>query len=205
MVGLRAEHMTRFPNAFSGGQRQRIGIARALATRPRLVVLDEAVSALDVSVQAQVLNLLLDLQEQLHVAYLFIAHDLGVVKHVSDQVGVMYVGQMVELGPCAALFDRPLHPYTSALIKAVPKADPTSVRAEAPPVGEAASPRDLPVGCCFNRRCGYAVDVCSRERPAWRELSPGRHVRCHRAEELVLQGVAPLEMAPAPAAGGALE
>ena len=203
MVGLRADHMTRFPNAFSGGQRQRIGIARALATRPQLIVLDEAVSALDVSVQAQVLNLLLDLQDQLKVTYLFIAHDLGVVKHVSDQVGVMYIGQMVELAPCADIFARPLHPYTAMLIEAVPQAAPTTVRREPPPVGEAASPRDVPIGCCFNRRCGYATDLCKTERPAWRELSPDRFVRCHRAEELVLRGVTPPEAPPAPAAAEA--
>jgi oligopeptide/dipeptide ABC transporter ATP-binding protein len=189
LVGLRREHMTRFPNAFSGGQRQRIGIARALALKPRLIVADEAVSALDVSVQAQILNLLLDLQDTLRLSYLFVAHDLSVVKHISDEVGVMYVGQMMELGECAALFERPLHPYTAALLAAVPKPDPRLRNRARPPAGEAASPRNPPSGCSFHPRCPHAIERCRIERPAWNEALPGRFVRCHRASELQLAGV----------------
>jgi peptide/nickel transport system ATP-binding protein len=191
LVGLRRDHMTRYPNAFSGGQRQRIGIARALALRPRLIVADEAVSALDVSVQAQILNLLLDLQDAFHLSYLFVAHDLSVVKHVSDRVGVMYVGRMVELAPCEPLFERPLHPYTAALIAAAPKPDPRRRNATRPPCGEAASARNPPSGCHFHPRCPYAIDRCRQETPLWREAAPLRFVRCHRAEELELPGVAP--------------
>jgi peptide/nickel transport system ATP-binding protein len=191
LVGLRRDHMTRYPNAFSGGQRQRIGIARALALRPRLIVADEAVSALDVSVQAQILNLLLDLQDAFHLSYVFVAHDLSVVKHVSDRVGVMYVGRMVELAACEPLFERPLHPYTAALLAAAPKPDPSRRNATRPPCGEAASARNPPSGCHFHPRCPYAVDRCRQETPAWREAAPLRFVRCHRAEELELPGVEP--------------
>ena len=189
LVGLRRDHMSRYPNAFSGGQRQRIGIARALALNPRLIVADEAVSALDVSVQAQILNLLLDLQDELGLSYLFVSHDLSVVKHVADEVGVMYVGQMVELAPCEALFERPLHPYSAALLAAAPKPDPALRTDARPAAGEVASPRNPPSGCYFHPRCPYAQDRCKVTAPVWRELLPGRFVRCHRAEELVLPGV----------------
>jgi peptide/nickel transport system ATP-binding protein len=189
LVGLRRDHMTRFPNAFSGGQRQRIGIARALALRPRLIVADEAVSALDVSVQAQILNLLLDLQDSFHLSYLFVAHDLSVVKHVSDRVGVMYVGRMVELAACEELFARPLHPYTAALLAAAPRPDPRRPAARHPPPGEPASARNPPSGCHFHPRCPYAIERCRTTTPVWREVAPLRFVRCHRAEELELPGV----------------
>jgi peptide/nickel transport system ATP-binding protein len=189
LVGLRRDHMSRFPNAFSGGQRQRVGIARALALRPRLIVADEAVSALDVSVQAQILNLLLDLQDAFHLSYLFVAHDLSVVKHVSDRVGVMYVGRMVELAACEDLFERPLHPYTAALLAAAPKPDPRRRNAARPPPGEAASARNPPSGCHFHPRCPHAIERCRGETPVWREVAPLRFVRCHRAEELDLPGV----------------
>jgi peptide/nickel transport system ATP-binding protein len=193
LVGLRRDHMSRFPNAFSGGQRQRIGIARALALRPRLIVADEALSALDVSVQAQILNLLLDLQDSFHLSYLFVAHDLSVVKHVSDRVGVMYVGRMVELAACEELFRRPLHPYTAALLAAAPKPDPRMRGATHSPPGEAASARNPPSGCHFHPRCPYAIERCRTETPAWREPAPLRFVRCHRAEELELRGVQSVE------------
>src|SRR5262249_11014835 len=155
LVGLRPEYLHRFPHAFSGGQRQRIGIARALATGPRLVVADEPVSALDVSVQAQVLNLLLDLQERLHLTYLFVAHDLSVVKHISDRVAVMYVGQLVETGPAAAIFERPRHPYTAALMRAVPVPDPSVRSGDVALPGEVASPAHPPAGCYFHPRCPF--------------------------------------------------
>jgi peptide/nickel transport system ATP-binding protein len=189
LVGLRPEYMRRFPHAFSGGQRQRIGIARALALRPRLVVADEPVSALDVSVQAQVLNLLLELQDRFHLTYLFVAHDLSVVKHISDRVAVMYVGQIVEMAPAAALFAHPKHPYTSALMSAIPAPDPRLRAERAPPLGEVANPASPPSGCYFHPRCPHAIDICKTTPPAWEELEPGRMVRCHRARELDLPGV----------------
>jgi peptide/nickel transport system ATP-binding protein len=192
LVGLRPEFMRRFPHAFSGGQRQRIGIARALALHPRLVVADEPVSALDVSVQAQILNLLLELQERLGLTYLFVAHDLSVVKHISDRVAVMYVGQMVELAETRALFAFPKHPYTEALIGSIPEPDPRLRRASRRVLaGEVANPAAPPSGCYFHPRCPYAVDECRTLAPGWEQLEPGRWVRCHRARELTLRGVEP--------------
>ena len=189
MVGLPPEYLQRFPHAFSGGQRQRIGIARALALNPRLVVADEPVSALDVSVQAQILNLMLELQEQFGLTYLFVAHDLSVVKHFSDRVAVMYVGQIVEMAPSETLFNAPRHPYTEALLSAVPKPDP---RLRTPRVvlqGEVADPANPPDGCYFHPRCPYAIDICRIESPKLEEIEQGHHVSCHRASELTLAGV----------------
>ena len=189
LVGLNTGHLNRYPNAFSGGQRQRIGIARALATNPNLIVADEPVSALDVSIQAQILNLLQDLQEKLGLTYLFIAHDLSVVEHIADRVAVMYVGKIIELAETEALYMRPQHPYTEALLSAVPKPDPRSQQAQIILSGEVANPADPPSGCYFHPRCKYAQDRCQQESPALRELQPGRHVACHFAEELELEGV----------------
>jgi len=188
-VGLRPEYMRRFPHAFSGGERQRIGIARALALHPRLVVADEPVSALDVSVQAQILNLLLDLQSELRLTYLFVAHDLSVVRHISSRVAVMYVGRMVELAPTAELFSRPKHPYTAALLSAVPEPDPRMRSQRIVLQGEVANPAAPPGGCYFHPRCPHAIEVCRTQAPAWQELSPGHFVGCHRAQELELAGV----------------
>ena len=190
-VGLRPEYIRRYPHAFSGGERQRIGIARALALNPRLIVADEAVSALDVSVQAQILNLLQDLQEEFNLTYLFIAHDLSVVEHISHRVAVMYVGKIVELARTDELFANPLHPYTEALLSAVPKPDPRlrdkgiRIRLE----GEVADPSNPPSGCYFHPRCRYARDRCRHEEPAAREIGKDHWVACHFAEELELRGI----------------
>ncbi|WP_375451825.1 ABC transporter ATP-binding protein [uncultured Devosia sp.] len=190
-VGLRADHMVRYPHAFSGGQRQRIGIARALALNPRVIVCDEPVSALDVSVQAQILNLLQDLQAEQTLTYLFIAHDLGVVEYLCDRVAVMYVGQIVELAQTSALFERPLHPYTEALMSAVPAANPRAVGLPRILDGDIANAVNLPSGCHFHPRCSFCIEPCRTQEPQLREIVPGRLVRCHRAEELHLAGVAP--------------
>jgi peptide/nickel transport system ATP-binding protein len=190
LVGLRPEYMQRFPHAFSGGQRQRIGIARALSVNPRLVVADEPVSALDVSVQAQILNLMLDLQKRLNLTYLFVAHNLGVVKHICDRVAVMYVGKIVELASTEELYRRPKHPYTAALMAAVPVADPRIKTGNVELKGEVPSPAKPPSGCYFHPRCEYAIDVCRSQTPEFREVLPGHFVSCHRAEELKLPGIA---------------
>ncbi|MGY0055509.1 ABC transporter ATP-binding protein [Streptomyces sp. LZ34] len=189
-VGLPPEYLRRYPNAFSGGQRQRVGIARALAPGPRLVVADEAVSALDVSVRAQILNLLKDLQDESDLTYLFISHDLGVVEYMADEVAVMYVGKVVETGATDDLYERPLHPYTEALLSAVPDPDPGARRRERIVLrGEVADPSRVPPGCPFHPRCRYAQDRCRTEVPALREPAPGRAVACHFAGELDLKGV----------------
>jgi peptide/nickel transport system ATP-binding protein len=191
-VGLRPEYLRRYPHAFSGGERQRIGIARALALNPRLVVADEAVSALDVSVRAQTLNLMQDLQREFRLTYLFVAHDLSVVQHVSDRVAVMYVGKLVELASTEELYFGPLHPYTEALMSAVPRPDPrgrrkgSRIRLE----GDVADPAHPPAGCYFHPRCRYAQERCRSEAPALREARPGHFAACHFAGELGLRGVA---------------
>jgi len=178
-VGLPADAARRYPHAFSGGQRQRIGIARALALNPRLIVCDEAVSALDVSVQAQILNLLADLQRRLDLALLFISHNLAVVRHVSHRIAVMYLGRLVELADEPAIFARPLHPYTQALLAAVPQPDPKRRSRQSVPRGEVPSPIDPPSGCHFHPRCPRAAAECRASVPEFREAEPGRWVRCH--------------------------
>lgn len=185
LVGLNPAWAKRFPHEFSGGQRQRINIARALAIDPDFIVLDEPISALDVSIQAQVVNLLADLQARLGLTYLFIAHDLAMVRHISDRIAVMYLGRIVETADSNALFEEPLHPYTQALISAVPLADPKKERTRIPIVleGEVPSPGNMPAGCVFHPRCPQAVDRCRQEVPEFREFAPDRFVACHLVDE----------------------
>lgn len=192
-VGLRPEYMHRYPHAFSGGERQRIGIARAVALDPRLVVADEAVSALDVSVRAQILNLLQDLQQQFHLTFLFIAHDLSVVEYLCDRVAVMYVGKIVELAETEELYINPKHPYTEALLSAVPKPDPR-LRNKGQRIilqGEVADPANRPSGCAFHSRCAYAKEMCRNEEPRLRDVGGGHLAACHFVEQLNLRGVVP--------------
>jgi peptide/nickel transport system ATP-binding protein len=188
VVGLRPEYMRRYPHAFSGGQRQRIGLARALAPKPKFVVCDEPVSALDVSVQAQILNLMEDLQQDMGLTYLFVAHDLSVVAHISDRVAVMYVGKLVELASTRELFTAPKHPYTEALMAAIPKPDPKRRAKTIVLEGEVANPADPPSGCYFHPRCRYVSDVCKTEEPALEQVSEGHYAKCHFADRLELRG-----------------
>lgn len=188
-VGLNPSYLKRYPHAFSGGQRQRINIARALVLLPRLIVCDESVSALDVSVQAQVVNLLRDLQKEMGLTYLFISHDLSVIEHISDHVGVMYLGRMVEYAPARTLFEQPLHPYSEALVSAIPIADPTITLERIPLEGEIPNPANAPSGCFFHPRCRYCAACCKEQLPEASEIAPGRFSACVRIKELMLQGL----------------
>jgi peptide/nickel transport system ATP-binding protein len=187
-VGLNPSYLKRYPHAFSGGQRQRIGVARALVLEPQVVVCDEAVSALDVSIQAQVINLLKDLQREMDLTYIFISHDLSVVEHISDKVGVMYLGKMVEMAETEEMFSNPKHPYTEALLSAVPVADPTIKMERIPLLGELPNPANPPSGCYYHERCRYCIEKCRQVAPEFREIAPNHRVACHRADELKLNG-----------------
>lgn len=185
LVGLNSEHMNRYPNEFSGGQRQRISIARSMALQPDFMVCDEPISALDVSIQAQVINMLMELQQKLELTYLFIAHDLSVVRHISSRVGVMYLGSMMELTDAKLLYRNPEHPYTQALLSAIPIPDPNVSRARKRIVleGDVPSPIDPPTGCKFHTRCPYTREICVKERPEMLELEPGHLCACHKVRE----------------------
>ena len=191
-VGLSGEHINRFPHEFSGGQRQRIGIARALAVDPRLILLDEPVSALDVSIQAQVINLLDDLQEEFHLSFIFVAHDLSVVRHVSDRIAVMYLGKLMEMSPAEELYDKPIHPYTSALLSAIPIPDPKENRARTRTVvsGEPPNPIRPPSGCRFHTRCPRATEICRTAEPPLTEYAGGHLAACHHPQSVTAEEIA---------------
>ena len=191
VVGLAPEHYNRYPHEFSGGQRQRIGVARALALNPRLIVADEPVSALDVSIQAQVVNLLDDLQDEFSLTYVFIAHDLGVIRHVSDRIAVMYLGKIVELSPAEELYTRPIHPYTEALLSAVPIPDPEAQRERIVLEGDVPSPISPPAGCRFHPRCRYATEICSLEEPPLVPHGGGHLAACHHPLNVLGEAPAP--------------